>query len=99
MMKVVVWGDAVPDAGRLCSDLQRICEAQARMFGGQAGRGTRFGMEQTKRIGFDTVDILTDPLDIDQVADRGCLNGCKVRTEGDQPDRSRVPEIVSALGP
>ncbi len=32
--EVVVWGDAVPDAGRLCSDLQRICETEARMFGG-----------------------------------------------------------------
>ena len=32
----------------------------------QAGKGTRFGMEQTKRIGFDTIDVLTDPLDIDQ---------------------------------
>ena len=31
----------------------------------QAGRGTRFGLEQTKAIGFDTVDIFTDPLDID----------------------------------
>jgi D-psicose/D-tagatose/L-ribulose 3-epimerase len=32
----------------------------------QAGQGTRFGIEQTKRIGFDTIDVLTDPLDIDQ---------------------------------
>jgi predicted metalloprotease with PDZ domain len=32
--EVVVWGDSVPDAERLCSDLQRICEAQARMYGG-----------------------------------------------------------------
>jgi D-psicose/D-tagatose/L-ribulose 3-epimerase len=32
----------------------------------QAGKGTRFGIEQTKRIGFDTMDIFTDPLDIDQ---------------------------------
>jgi len=31
----------------------------------QAGKGTRFGLEQTKAIGFDTVDIFTDPLDID----------------------------------
>jgi len=31
----------------------------------QAGRGTKFDLRQTKRIGFDTVDILTDPLDID----------------------------------
>src|SRR4051812_36932578 len=32
----------------------------------QAGKGTRYGIEQTKRIGFDTIDILSDPLDIDQ---------------------------------
>jgi sugar phosphate isomerase/epimerase len=31
----------------------------------QAGKGTRFGLEKTKQLGFDTVDILTDPLDID----------------------------------
>lgn len=31
----------------------------------QAGKGTRFGIEKTKEIGFDTVDIFTDPLDID----------------------------------
>jgi predicted metalloprotease with PDZ domain len=32
--EVVVWGDTVPDEARLCSDLQRICEAQAKLFGG-----------------------------------------------------------------
>lgn len=32
----------------------------------QAGRDTRFGLEQIKQIGFDTVDIFADPLDIDQ---------------------------------
>ncbi len=31
----------------------------------QAGKGTKFGLEQTKKIGFDTVDIFADPLDID----------------------------------
>ncbi len=31
----------------------------------QAGKGTVFGLEQTKRIGFDTVDIFADPLDMD----------------------------------
>src|SRR5213082_557222 len=31
----------------------------------QAGKGTRFGIEQTKAIGFDTIDIFADPLDID----------------------------------
>ncbi|ATB27285.1 M61 family metallopeptidase [Melittangium boletus] len=32
--EVVVWGDAVQDPARLCADLQRICETQARLFGG-----------------------------------------------------------------
>ncbi|NCO35675.1 MAG: xylose isomerase [Armatimonadetes bacterium CG2_30_59_28] len=31
----------------------------------QAGRETAWGIKQTKRIGFDTLDIATDPLDID----------------------------------
>lgn len=31
----------------------------------QAGRGTEFGIRETKRIGFDTIDIQADPLDID----------------------------------
>ena len=31
----------------------------------QAGKGTRFGIEQAHRIGFDSIDIFTDPLDID----------------------------------
>ena len=32
----------------------------------QAGKGTEFGIDQTKRIGFDTIDVFADPLDIDQ---------------------------------
>ena len=31
----------------------------------QAGKGTAFGIQQTKAIGFDTIDIFADPLDID----------------------------------
>ncbi|MFO0910947.1 MAG: sugar phosphate isomerase/epimerase [Isosphaeraceae bacterium] len=31
----------------------------------QAGRGTRFGIEQTRAIGFDSIDIFADPLDAD----------------------------------
>ena len=43
----------------------------------QAGKGTRFGLEQTKRLGFDTVDIFTDPLDID-AAERSLIkNTCR----------------------
>jgi sugar phosphate isomerase/epimerase len=32
----------------------------------QAGKGTEFGIDQTKRIGFDAIDVFADPLDIDQ---------------------------------
>src|SRR5687768_1093975 len=53
-------------------DAQATKEERARMKLGlinsafaQANKGTKFGIEQTKRIGFDTVDIFTDPLDID----------------------------------
>jgi len=31
----------------------------------QAGQGTEFGIEQTKEIGFDTIDIFADPLEIE----------------------------------
>jgi D-psicose/D-tagatose/L-ribulose 3-epimerase len=31
----------------------------------QAGRDTAFGIRQTREIGFDAIDIFTDPLDID----------------------------------
>jgi sugar phosphate isomerase/epimerase len=31
----------------------------------QAGRDTAFGIQQTKAIGFDSIDIFADPLDID----------------------------------
>jgi D-psicose/D-tagatose/L-ribulose 3-epimerase len=31
----------------------------------QAGKGTAFGIRMTKEIGFDTIDIFADPLDLD----------------------------------
>ena len=31
----------------------------------QAGKGTAFGIRQTKAIGFDSIDIFADPLDTD----------------------------------
>lgn len=31
----------------------------------QAGRGTAFGIQKTREIGFDAIDIFADPLDID----------------------------------
>ena len=42
----------------------------------QAGRDTAWGIRRTKEIGFDTIDIFTDPLDIDvrerQLIRRAC---------------------------
>ncbi|MBM4023508.1 MAG: sugar phosphate isomerase/epimerase, partial [Planctomycetes bacterium] len=43
----------------------------------QAGRGTRFGLEATKRLGFDTVDIFTDPFDIDAAERRLVRETCR----------------------
>src|SRR6187551_2276201 len=31
----------------------------------QAGRGTAYGVRQTKAIGFDSIDVFADPLDTD----------------------------------
>ena len=31
----------------------------------QAGRETSYGIRMTKEIGFDTIDIFADPLDMD----------------------------------
>lgn len=51
----------------------------------QANQPTLFGLEQTKRIGFDTIDIFCDPLDLD-VRERRLIK--------DQCDRLELP-IVS----
>ena len=51
----------------------------------QSGRGTSFGIEKTKEIGFDAIDIFADPLDID-VKER--------RLIGDECSRVGLP-IVS----
>lgn len=51
----------------------------------QTGRDTAFGIRQTKEIGFDSIDIFTDPLDID-VRERKLIK--------DECDRAGLP-IVS----
>jgi len=43
----------------------------------QAGRGTRFGLEQTKALGFDTVDLLADPLEMDAAERRLIPSTCR----------------------
>ncbi len=42
----------------------------------QTGREARFGLEMTKQLGFDTVDIFTDPLDIDETERRLLRDVC-----------------------
>ena len=42
----------------------------------QAGRDTAWGIQKTKELGFDTIDIFTDPLDIDIRERRLIKNEC-----------------------
>jgi D-psicose/D-tagatose/L-ribulose 3-epimerase len=42
----------------------------------QAGRGTAFGIRMTKEIGFDSIDIFADPLDLDAVERRLIRREC-----------------------
>src|SRR5215469_6264022 len=51
----------------------------------QAGRGTAFGIRKTKEIGFDTIDIFADPLDLDST-EKGLIK--------DECERTGLP-IVS----
>jgi len=43
----------------------------------QAGRGTAFGIHQTKEAGFDSIDIFADPLEIDVKEKRLIKNECE----------------------
>src|SRR5215213_6878125 len=51
----------------------------------QAGRETAFGIQKTREIGFDSIDIFADPLDIDAVERKHIKDEC---------DRAGLP-IVS----
>ena len=44
----------------------------------QAGRGTAFGIRKTREIGFDTIDVFADPLDLDTVEKRLIKDECAV---------------------
>jgi sugar phosphate isomerase/epimerase len=44
----------------------------------QAGRGVSWGIRKTKEIGFDSIDIFTDPLDIDVVERRLIKRECDI---------------------
>ena len=43
----------------------------------QAGRGTAFGIHKTKEIGFDSIDIFADPLEIDVKEKRLIKDECE----------------------
>ena len=43
----------------------------------QAGRGTAFGIQQTKEIGFDSIDIFADPLDLDVDDKKLIMSECR----------------------
>ena len=43
----------------------------------QAGRDTAWGIAKTKELGFDTIDIFTDPLDIDVLERRRIAQECQ----------------------
>ena len=58
----------------------------------QAGLGTAHGIRQTKAIGFDTIDIFADPLDID-IAER-----CLIRTECERVGLPVVSVACVAVG-
>lgn len=58
----------------------------------QAGRDTAFGIQKTKEIGFDTIDIFTDPLDID-VKER-----CLIKRECDRLELPIVSICCVAVG-
>jgi D-psicose/D-tagatose/L-ribulose 3-epimerase len=55
----------------------------------QSGKGTAYGIQQTKAIGFDTIDIFADPLDIDAKERK------LIRTEC---ERAGLPVISVAVG-
>jgi D-psicose/D-tagatose/L-ribulose 3-epimerase len=42
----------------------------------QSGRGTAFGIHKTRELGFDTIDIFADPLDVDVVEKRLIKDEC-----------------------
>ncbi|AMV26631.1 Inosose isomerase [Gemmata sp. SH-PL17] len=58
----------------------------------QAGKGTAFGIQQTKAIGFDTIDIFADPLDT------GAKERKLIRTECARADLPIVSVACVAVG-
>jgi D-psicose/D-tagatose/L-ribulose 3-epimerase len=58
----------------------------------QAGRDTAFGIRMTKEIGFDTIDVFADPLDVD------AKERCLIRRECERANLPVVSIACVALG-
>lgn len=58
----------------------------------QSGRDTTWGIQKTKELGFDTIDIFADPLDIDIRA------RCRIKRECDRLDLPIVSIACVAVG-
>src|SRR5207249_1704760 len=58
----------------------------------QSGRGTAYGIRMTKEIGFDTIDVFADPLDLDAKERR------LIRRECEQVDLPVVSVACVAVG-
>jgi sugar phosphate isomerase/epimerase len=58
----------------------------------QAGKGTAYGIRKTKEIGFDSIDVFADPLDID-AAERALI-----RTECDKAGLPIISVACVAVG-
>jgi sugar phosphate isomerase/epimerase len=58
----------------------------------QAGRDTVWGLQKTKELGFDTVDIFADPLDID------VREKCRIKRECDRLELPIVSIACVAVG-
>src|SRR5438876_6675198 len=58
----------------------------------QAGRDTAWGIQKTKELGFDTIDIFADPLDLD-VRER-----CRIKRECDRLELPIVSIACVAVG-
>ncbi len=55
----------------------------------QAGRGTSYGIWKTRDIGFDSIDIFADPLDIDNQERALIRHECAGRRPADYQRRLR----------
>ena len=62
-----------------------------------AGQPTEYGLRKTKELGFDSVDICTDPLGIDVRERRLIKDECDGKVHGDLPPGQGVVDFAPYL--